>query len=91
MESIEYLGHYDAALERIDEIARMLVDEPARAIALVTLAGGEQAVQAMFDAAIDSGYRKPLVEAMNAPFQDAEVRQQLENLFQGSFRIANYQ
>ena len=91
MESIEYLGHYDAALECIDEIARLLVDEPARAIALVTVAGGEEAVQAMFDAAIDSGFRKPLVETMNAPFQDAEVRQQLENLFQGSFRIANYQ
>ena len=91
MESIEYQDHYDAALECMDEIARLLVDEPARAIALVTVAGGEQAVQAMFDAAIDCGWRKSLVETMNAPFQDAEVRQQLENLFQGSFRIPSYQ
>jgi hypothetical protein len=91
MESIEYQGHYDAALECMDEVAQLLIDEPARAIALVTVAGGDQAVQAMFDAAIDSGYRKPLVETMNAPFQDAEVRQQLENLFQGSFRVPDYQ
>jgi hypothetical protein len=91
MESTEYQGHYDAALECIDELAQLLIEEPARAIALVTVAGGDEALQAMFDAAIDSGYRKPLVETMNAPFQDAEVRQQLEILFHGCFRIAQCQ
>jgi hypothetical protein len=91
MESIEYQGHYDAALECIEELAQLLIDEPARAIALVSVTGGDEALQAMFDAAIDSGYRKPLVETMNAPFQDAEVRLQLEILFQGSFRVADCQ
>ena len=91
MESIEYQDQYDAALECIDELAQLLIDEPARAIALVSVTGGDNALQAMFDAAIDSGYRKPLVETMNAPFQDAEVRQEMEILFQGSFRVSDCQ
>jgi len=84
MESNDYLAHYDAASERIDELVQLLAKEPGRAIELALQAGGEPAVQAMVDAVLDQGHRKVLVDALKSPALGDAVRKQLEILLYGS-------
>jgi siroheme synthase (precorrin-2 oxidase/ferrochelatase) len=86
MESTEYQTQYDAVSAQITQMAQLLRDQPGRAVELALQAGGEQAVQAMFDAVLDQGHRKVLVETLKSPALADEVRRLLESLLYGSIR-----
>jgi len=84
MEPTDYDAHYDYISDRADQFAQLLKEQPARATQLALEAGGEQALQAMFDALLDQGHRKVLVNTLNSPALADAVRQQLEKLLYGS-------
>lgn len=81
-----YATHYHFADQRMDFLVKSLVEKPSRAIQIAADAGGEQAVQAMFDAVMDRGYRSVLVQALNSPAMPQWVRERLETFLYGSRR-----
>ena len=81
-----YATHYHVACDRMDFLVKSLVERPSRAIQLAVDAGGEQAVQAMFDAVMDRGYRSVLVQALNSPAMPQWVRDRLETFLYGRTR-----
>ncbi|MDB5953415.1 hypothetical protein [Ramlibacter sp.] len=86
MEPTDYDTHYDNWSNQIAAIAQLLTDQPGRAIELAMEAGGEQAVRAMFDAVLDQGHRKALVDALKSPALADGARKLLESLLYGSIR-----
>lgn len=85
-QATNYANHYHVACDRMDYLVKSLVERPSRAIMLAVDAGGEQAVQAMFDAVMDRGYRSVLVQALNSPAMPQWVRDRLETFLYGSRR-----
>jgi hypothetical protein len=83
MPDAPYDAHYNAACERMDYLVKSLVERPSRAVQLAIDAGGEEAVQAMFDAVMDHGYRQVLVQALNSPALPQWVRERLETFLYG--------
>lgn len=81
-----YTHHYTAACERMDYLVESLTERPSRAIQLAVDNGGEPAVQAIFDAVLDLGHRRVLVQALNSPAMPQWVRQRLETFLYGSRR-----
>jgi hypothetical protein len=81
-----YATHYHSACDRMDYLVKSLVERPSRAIQLAVDAGGEQAVQAIFDAVMDRGYRQVLVQALNSPAMPQWVRDRLETFLYGNRR-----
>lgn len=81
-----YGSHYKAAADRMDFLVKSLSEKPSRAIQLTVDAGGEQAVQALFDAVMDQGHRQVLVQALNSPAMPQWVRDRLETFLYGKHR-----
>ena len=86
MPETTYSTHYHAACERMDYLVKSLAERPSRAIQLAVDAGGEQAVQAVFDAVMDYGYRQVLVQSLNSPKLPQWVRRRLDAFLFGSRR-----
>ncbi len=70
----------------MDFIVKSLAEKPGRAIDLAINHGGEQAVQALFDAVMDKGHRMVLVQALDAPSLPGWVRDKLECFLYGHRR-----
>jgi hypothetical protein len=81
-----YATHYHAACERMDYVVKSLAERPSRAIQLAVATGGEEAVQALFDAVMDYGYRQVLVQSLNSPKLPQWVRERLETFLFGNRR-----
>lgn len=81
-----YETDYASALDHMDFIVRSLAEKPGRAIDLAINHGGEQAVQALFDAVMDKGHRMVLVQALDAPSLPGWVRDKLECFLYGQRR-----
>ncbi len=86
MESTDDQVQDGTAAEQIETIAQSLAEQPGRAIELAMQAGGERAVQALFDAVLDQGHRKLLVDALKSPALTDAARQQLHNFLYGGLR-----
>ncbi len=70
----------------MDFIVKSLAEKPGRAIDLAIHHGGEEAVQALFDAVMDKGHRMVLVQALDAPSLPGWVREKLEVFLYGQSR-----
>ncbi len=81
-----YETDYASALDHMDFIVKSLAETPGRAIDLVTHHGGEEAVQALFDAVMDKGHRMVLVQALDAPSLSGWVREKLGVFLYGQSR-----
>ncbi len=81
-----YLDQYQNASDRIDFVVKSLSERPSRALQLAIDAGGELAVQALFDAVLDQGHRQVLVHALNSPSLPQWVRDKLEAFLYGNSR-----
>lgn len=81
-----YTRHYSAACERMEYLVTSLTERPSRAIQLAADAGGAPAVQAIFDAVLDLGHRRVLVQALNSPAMPQWVRQRLDAFLYGNRR-----
>lgn len=81
-----YATHYHDASERMGFLVKSLAEKPSRAIMIAADDGGEQAVQAMFDAVMDMGHRAVLVQALNSPAMPNWVRDRLETFLYGGRR-----
>ena len=81
-----YGTYYHRACNRMDYIVKSLAERPSRAIQLAVDAGGEQAVQALFDAVMDYGYRQVLVQSLNSAAMPQWVRERLETFLFGTRR-----
>jgi hypothetical protein len=84
-----YADHYELAAKRMGFLVRSLAERPAHAIKIAVDAAGEhaeQAVQAMFDAVMDRGYRMVLVQALNSPALPQWVREKLQIFLYGKHR-----
>lgn len=82
----DYARHYHAACERMDYLVESLTERPSRALQLAVDRGGEEAVQAIFDAVLDLGHRRVLVQALNSPAMPQWVRQRLDTFLYGNSR-----
>jgi hypothetical protein len=84
-----YADHYELATSRMGFLVRSLAERPSQAIKIAVDAAGEhaeQAVQAMFDAVMDRGYRMVLVQALNSPAPPQWVREKLQTFLYGERR-----
>jgi hypothetical protein len=81
-----YSVHYNEALSRMDFVLKSLAERPGRAVQLAINAGGEQAVEALFDAVMDLGYRPVLVRILDSPALPQWVREKLQTFLYGSTR-----
>jgi hypothetical protein len=79
-----YLAQYNTACDRMDFVLKSLTERPGRALQLAIDAGGEPAVQALFDAVMDRGYRQVLVQALNCPAMPQWVREKLQTFLYGN-------
>lgn len=86
MMNAAYESDYASALDHMDFIVKSLAEKPGRAIDLAIQHGGEDAVQALFDAVMDKGHRMVLVQALNAPSLPGWVRDKLEVFLYGQNR-----
>ncbi len=86
LNATQYANHYHSACDRMDFLVKSLVERPSRAILLAAETGGEPAVQALFDAVMDRGYRSVLVQALNSPAMPQWVRDHLETFLYGNRR-----
>jgi hypothetical protein len=77
MMNAAYESDYASALDHMDFIVKSLAEKPGRALDLAIQHGGEDAVQALFDAVMDKGHRMVLVQALNAPSLPGWVRDKL--------------
>lgn len=84
--SASYTRQYNAASDRINFLVKSLAEKPSRAIQLAIDQGGDLAVQAMFDAVMDQGYREVLVQALNSPALPQWVREKLQTFLYGNSR-----
>lgn len=81
-----YENQYRQSLDHMDFIVKSLAEKPGRAIHLAIEQGGEQGVQALFDAVLDHGHRMVLVQALDAPSLPGWVREKLEVFLYGERR-----
>ena len=81
-----YNVHYGASCDRMGFLVKSLAERPSRALTLAADQGGEQAVQAMFDAVMDMGHRQVLVQALNSPALPQWIREKLSTFLYGNRR-----
>ena len=81
-----YSAHYGASCERMGFLVEALTEKPSRALAIAADRGGEQAVQAMFDAVMDMGHRAVLVQTLNSPALPQWIRDKLWAFLYGHSR-----
>ena len=86
MMNAAYEHDYASALDHMDFIVKSLAEKPGRAIDIAVHHGGEQALQALFDAVMDKGHRMVLVQALDAPSLPGWVREKLEVFLYGHSR-----
>ena len=86
MMTATYSTHYAQACNRMDFVVKSLAEKPGRALQLAINAGGEQAVQALFDAVMDRGYRQVLVQVLDCPALPQWVRDRLQTFLYGNSR-----
>lgn len=82
--STTYLAHYSNTCDRMDFTLKSLAERPGRAMTLAIEAGGQDAVQALFDAVMDRGHREVLVQALNSPALPTGVHEKLETFLYGT-------
>ena len=81
-----YGTQYNRVFDATDRVLKMLCERPSHAVKIANDAGGQQAVQAMFDAVLDLGHRMVLVHALNSPALPQWARSRLEMLLYGNSR-----
>lgn len=81
-----YSEFYSAYQGNLQFYCKALTERPNRAVIVAAETGGDNAVQALFDAVLDSGYRIALVQALNSPNLPQWVRDKLNALLYGSSR-----
>jgi len=86
MMTATYLAQYQQASDRMDFVVKSLSERPGRALQIAIDAGGEQAVQAVFDAVLDQGHRQVLVQALNSPALPQWIRDKLSGFLYGNSR-----
>lgn len=86
MMNAAYEHDYASALDHMDFIVKSLAEKPGRAIDIAVNHGGDQALQALFDAVMDKGHRMVLVQALDAPSLPGWVREKLEVFLYGHSR-----
>lgn len=86
LQTIAYGSQYNRVFEKTDRVVKMLAERPSHAVKLAMDAGGQQAVQAMFDAVLDLGHRMVLVQSLNSPALPQWARVKLETLLYGNTR-----
>ena len=86
VETHTYSEFYSAFQGSLQFYCKALTERPNRAIIIAAETGGENAVQALFDAVLDNGYRNVLVQALNSPNLPQWVRDKLSTLLYGSAR-----
>jgi hypothetical protein len=84
MMTATYLAQYQQASDRMDFVVKSLSERPGRALQIAIDAGGEQAVQAVFDAVLDQGHRQVLVQALDSPSLPQWVRDKLSTFLYGT-------
>lgn len=83
---VPYETHYQSACADMSFIVENMLDRPGRVVSLAIDAGGREALQALFDAAMDTGHRAALVKLMDAPTLPVWAREQLEVFLYGGKR-----
>lgn len=81
-----YSEFYSAFQDSLQFYCKALTERPNRAIIVAVETGGENAVQALFDAVLDAGYRNVLVQALNSPSLPQWVRDKLSTFLYGNVR-----
>jgi len=81
-----YENQYQATRANIDFIVKSMAEKPGHAISHAIANGGQQAVQALFDAVLDNGNRMVLVRALDTPSMPGWVREQLTVFLYGEQR-----
>ena len=81
-----YSEFYSAFQVNLQFYCKALTERPNRAIIIAAETGGDNAVQALFDAVLDNGYRNVLVQALNSPNLPQWMRDKLSTLLYGSAR-----
>ncbi len=81
-----YNVHYGASCDRMGFLVKALSERPSRALTIAADQGGDQAVQAMFDAVMDMGHRQVLVQALNSPALPQWIRDKLSAFLYGTSR-----
>lgn len=81
-----YESQYQLAAANLDYIVKSLAERSIRPIHMAIEVGGEDAVQALFDAVLDKGHREVLVRAIDSPSLPGWVRERLEVFLYGQRR-----
>lgn len=78
-----YESKYNAFSAHVDFLVMAMSEEAGTTVNSAANAGGEDSVQALFDAVMDAGHRKVLVSALNSPAISGWVRERLEVFLYG--------
>lgn len=78
-----YDEKYTAFAGHMPFLAKAITEEAGSTINSAAQAGGEEGVQALFDAVMDAGHRMVLVQALNSPSIQGWVREKLEVFLYG--------
>ena len=81
-----YSEFYPAFRASLQFYSRAPTARPSGAATTAAETGADNAVQALFDAVLDSGYRNVLVQALNSPNLPQWVRDKLSTLLYGGAR-----
>lgn len=80
----QYEEFYSLTASNVGFYKKAVAERPSHVLNIAARVGGEQAIQAMFDAILDAGHRNELVQALNSPSLPQWVREILEVLLYGS-------
>lgn len=78
-----YETKYSAFSAHVDFLVLAMSEEAGTTVNSAAKAGGEDGVQALFDAVMDAGHRMVLVNALNSPAISGWVRERLEVFLYG--------
>lgn len=81
-----YEEKYSAFSDHIGFLVKSMSEEAGSTINSAAKSGGEEGVQALFDAVMDAGHRMVLVNALNSPSINGWVREKLEVFLYGQQR-----
>lgn len=78
-----YETKYSAFAGHMSFLVKALAEGAGSTVNSAATAGGEQGVQALFDAVMDAGHRMVLVQALESPSISGWVREKLEVFLYG--------
>jgi hypothetical protein len=86
MSQVVYETKYNAFSAHVDFLVLAMSEEAGTTVNSAAKAGGEDGVQALFDAVMDAGHRMVLVKALNSPAISGWVRERLEVFLYGQHK-----